>query len=250
MTNNKIYFVANWKMYGDVKSVNNLNKVINLSKKKLYKNSVIVYCPPFTILDNFVNKFKKTRIYVGAQDCYSVNGFGAFTGNISAKQLKKIGVKYVIIGHSEKRNDGDTDKIINKKIKNAQSENLTVILCVGETLKEKKNRQTTKIINNQIIKCLGNKINLKKIIIAYEPVWSIGTGVTPTIEEIYNQILKIKYFVKKNYNFKNIKVLYGGSVNTKNIKDLSEIDKLDGFLIGGASQKVNKFIDIVKKTIN
>ena len=87
MTNNKIYFVANWKMYGDVKSVNNLNKVINLSKKKLYKNSVIVYCPPFTILDNFVNKFKKTRIYVGAQDCYSVNGFGAFTGNISAKQL-------------------------------------------------------------------------------------------------------------------------------------------------------------------
>ena len=97
---------------------------------------------------------------------------------------------------------------------------------------------------------MGNKINLKKIIIAYEPVWSIGTGVTPTIEEIYNQILKIKYFVKKNYNFKNIKVLYGGSVNTKNIKDLSEIDKLDGFLIGGASQKVNKFIDIVKKTIN
>ena len=250
MTNNKIYFIANWKMFGDLKSVNNLNKIVNLSKLKTFKNSEIVYCPPFTLLSDFVKKLSNSKIYVGAQDCYSINGDGPHTGNISANQLKKIGARFVILGHSEKRLDGDTNKIINKKIKSALSENLNVILCVGETLKEKRRNLTTRVVNNQLKQCLNKNINFNKIIIAYEPVWSIGTGVIPNLNDIHKQIIKIKDFIKKKYKFKNIKVLYGGSVNLKNVIDLKKIGNLDGFLIGGASQNINKFIDIVKKTIN
>tara|TARA_B100000941_G_scaffold280922_1_gene247840 strand:- start:914 stop:1663 length:750 start_codon:yes stop_codon:yes gene_type:complete len=248
MTNN-IYLIANWKMYGSIKSVNSINKVIQLSKKPLLKNINIVYCPPFTLSHIFAKKLKNSKINVGAQDCYIHHDTGPFTGNISAKQLKNIGLKYVILGHSEKRNDGDTNKIINKKIFAAIKNKLKVILCIGEKYQENIKKLTIKILKKQINDCLKNIPKKNIIFIAYEPVWSIGTGLIPKNEDLEKIIKKIRTIVLKEKKFINSKFLYGGSVNEKNIKNLTKIRGLDGFLIGGASQNSNKFIDIVKKTI-
>ena len=117
MTNNNIYFIANWKMYGNTSSINSINSVIKLSKKKKFKKATIVYCPPYTLLKTFYNKVKFSKILVGAQNCHSHSEFGPFTGSINAKLITSTGAKYVIIGHSENRNQGDTDLHINQKIK-------------------------------------------------------------------------------------------------------------------------------------
>ena len=141
MTNNNIYFVANWKMFGDIKSLKSLNKVIKLSNLKKFKNNKILYCPPYTLLDKFVEKTKKTRINICAQDCHFDLSSDAYTGSISSKQIKNIGAKYVILGHSEKRNEGDKNEVINKKIKSAIKSKLKVILCIGESLIQKRKKK-------------------------------------------------------------------------------------------------------------
>ena len=250
MTNNNMYFIANWKMYGDLKSINSIINVIKLSKKLKYKKTKIIYCPPYTLLDQFVQKTRKTKIYIGAQNCHANKDYGAFTGSINPKMIKSIGSKFVIVGHSENRNSGDTNKIINMKIKSCLNENLKIIFCIGETLKQRKNKRTNQVLNDQIKKGLKDIKKINNIIFAYEPVWSIGTGIIPKLDDLENQIKKIKLFVKKTYKIKKSIVLYGGSVNSKNILSLREITSLNGFLIGGASQNSKKFIDIIKKTIN
>ena len=164
--------------------------------------------------------------------------------------IKSIGSKFVIVGHSENRNSGDTNKIINMKIKSCLNENLKIIFCIGETLKQRKNKRTNQVLNDQIKKGLKDIKKINNIIFAYEPVWSIGTGIIPKLDDLENQIKKIKFFVKKTYKLKKSIVLYGGSVNSKNILSLRKITSLNGFLIGGASQNSKKFIDIIKKTIN
>ena len=250
MTNNNMYFVANWKMFGNLSSLNSLNKVFNLSKNKLFRKYKIVYCPPYTLIDAFIKKTRKTKIMVGAQDCHYVNSVGPFTGSISANQIKNLGTKYVILGHSEKRSSGDSNQIINKKITSALAENLIVILCVGETLGQKKRGLTQKVIFKQLSECLKNVKNLKNIIIAYEPIWSIGSGKVLNYFELNDIISKIKNILEKKYKNKSMKVLYGGSVNSENILYLKKIKGINGFLIGGASQNQNKFVDILKKSIN
>ena len=160
--------------------------------------------------------------------------------------LKSIGANYVILGHSENRNKGETDKLINLKIKSAIRAKLKVIFCVGETLAEKKRGRTKSILSKQIRLGLDKIQKKSNIFIAYEPVWSIGTGNIPTPQEL-EQTVK---FIKNKFKGKMPKILYGGSVNTQNINDLKKINTLDGFLIGGASQSPKKFIDIVKKTYN
>ena len=160
--------------------------------------------------------------------------------------LKNIGANYVIIGHSENREKGETDKLINQKIKSAIRAKLKVILCIGETLSEKKRGKTKSVLSKQIKLCL-DKVNKKtNLFIAYEPVWSIGTGKIPKITELKDSIK----FIKSKFNKKIPKILYGGSVSPKNINNLKIIKDLDGFLIGGASQNSKNFIDIVKKTYN
>ena len=161
--------------------------------------------------------------------------------------IKSAGGKYVILGHSENRTDGDTDNIINNKIKSAIRNNLVVIFCIGENLKQRKQKLTNKILSLQIDKGLKLVINLKKIIIAYEPVWSIGTGTIPTDKELTESISFIKNKLNKKFKKKHsMKIIYGGSVNTKNIKQLITVKDIEGFLIGGASQSGKKFIDIIK----
>ena len=189
-------------------------------------------------------KLRSSNIEVGAQNCHEQDVYGAFTGSVNSLMLKSVGAKYIIIGHSENRQAGETDKLINLKIKSALKSGLRVIFCIGETLKAKRKKITKSILNKQIKAGLKNIKNNKKIIIAYEPVWSIGTGIIPKSEDLFKTIS----FIKKEK--KNYKVLYGGSVNPKNINQLKSINNIDGYLIGGASQDPEKFIDIIKKTYN
>ena len=247
---NKILFIANWKMFGDLNSVKSIQSVINLSKKKNYKNAKIIYCPPYTLLNNFVIKTRKTNLDVGAQNCHKEINTGPFTGSISSTMIKKLGAKYVIIGHSENRSNGDTNNLINKKIRSAILNNLNVIFCIGENLFEKKNKKTNKILKKQIDMGLKKIKKIDKIIFAYEPVWSIGTGKVLTNKELTKQVIIIKKIIKNKFKNQKSKIIYGGSVNNQNINNLKQIKEINGFLIGGASQNSKKFIDIIKKTIN
>ena len=246
---NKILFIANWKMFGDLNSVKSIESVINLSKKKNYKNAKIIYCPPYTLLNNFVIKTRKTNLDVGAQNCHYEINTGPYTGSISSTMIKKLGAKYVIIGHSENRSDGETNTQINKKIHSAILNNLNVIFCIGENLFEKKNKKTDKILKQQIDLGLKKIKKIDKIIFAYEPVWSIGTGKVLTNKELTKQVINIKKIIKNKFKNQKTKIIYGGSVNNQNINNLKQIKEINGFLIGGASQNSKKFIDIIKKTI-
>jgi len=248
MTNN-IYFIANWKMYGSTSSLYSLNKLINLSKFKKYNNAKIIYLPPFTLIQNFINKFKRTKISVGGQNCHHVEDYGSFTGSISPKMLKDLGCKYVILGHSENRAAGEKDNNINKKIRSALNKNLKIVFCIGETLKQKRKNVTLSVLKGQINKGLKGVKNYKNILIAYEPVWSIGTGIIPKDKELEFNVGKIKKLISQKTKIK-LPILYGGSVNNKNINNLKNIRGISGFLVGSASQSSKKFVDIIKKTIN
>ncbi len=248
MTNN-IYFIANWKMYGSISSLNSLNKLIKLTNLKKFNKAKIIYFPPFTLIQNFIKKFRNTNISLGGQNCHHVENYGPFTGFISSKMLKDLGCKYVILGHSENRIAGETDEIINKKIHSALNKNLKIIFCIGETLKEKRKKITYSVLNRQINKGLKKIKNYKNILIAYEPVWSIGTGIIPKDRELEKNISKIQKIISRKTRIK-LPILYGGSVNNKNISRLKNISTINGFLVGSASQSSKKFIDIIKKTIN
>ena len=240
-----MYFIANWKMYGGLNSLNSLDKVVKFFKTFKKKNLIkIVYCPPSTLIGPMSKKLNKTNIATGAQNCHEQDSYGAFTGSVNSKMLKNIGAKYIIIGHSENRQAGDDDRLINLKIKSALKSGLKVIFCIGESFKEKRKKITKKILNKQLKLGLQTIKSKNKIIIAYEPVWSIGTGLIPKTNDLLKTINFIKKKLRKN------KVLYGGSVNPKNINYLKSINNIDGYLIGGASQDPKKFIDIIKKRYN
>ena len=246
MTNKFMYFIANWKMFGDIKSLKSLNKVIKFSKSNKINKGRLIYCPPYTLISSFLKKFKNCQIDIGGQNCHESESYGAHTGFINSHMLKNVGANYVIIGHSENREKSENNKLINLKIKSALKAKLKVIFCIGETLSEKRKKQTQLILSKQI-KVGLDKIKVKSnIFIAYEPIWSIGTGNVPKSKDL----LKTIEFIKSKFKGKIPKVLYGGSVNPQNIKNLKEINNIDGFLIGGASQNAKKFIDIVKKTYN
>ena len=240
-----MYFIANWKMFGSLNSINSLNKVDHFLKRfKKNRFVKIIVCPPSTLINPMHKKFKKTLIRIGAQNCHENEKYGAFTGSINSRMLKNAGAKFVIIGHSENRRSGETNKLINLKIKSALKSGLKIIFCIGETIHEKRKKITKKVLIKQIELGLSGIKTKKDIIIAYEPVWSIGTGVIPRERDLEASIEFIKKRFKKN------KVLYGGSVNPKNILKLKSINNIDGFLIGAASQDPKKFIDIIKKTYN
>ena len=246
MTNKYMYFIANWKMFGNLNSLNSLNKVIKFSKSKEIKKGRLIYCPPYTLIRSFFRKFEKCLIDLGGQNCHENDDYGSHTGYVNCKMLKNIGANYVIIGHSENREKGESNNLINLKIKSAIKAKLKVILCIGETFAEKKGGKTKSVLSKQINTALHKVKKKSNIFIAYEPVWSIGTGKIPKIRDLVD----IVTFIKKRFDGKIPKILYGGSVNPKNINELKKIKDLDGFLVGGASLNPNKFIDIVKKTYN
>ena len=244
MTNKFMYFVANWKMYGNLSSLNALDKVIKFSKSKEIRKGRLIYCPPYTLISSFSKKFKNCQIGIGGQNCHESEIYGAYTGFVNSHMLKNVGAQFVIIGHSENREKGETNKLINLKIKSALKAKLKVIFCIGETLSENKKKRTNFILSKQISIGLKNIKSKSNIFIAYEPVWAIGSGVIPKSNELFQTV----DFIKSKFKNKLPKVLYGGSVNPQNVANLKNINNIDGFLIGGASQNAKKFIDIVKKT--
>ncbi len=248
----KKYFIANWKMNGLKKDLNQVENVEKfLLKNKTLGNLKCVFCIPYTLLGFASCKLILKKVILGAQNISKKQtDIGAFTGCISPYMIKNFDGKFTIIGHSEIRSEGETDKDINLKIALAAKRGLKVILCVGDTLKDFKNKNSLKIVKKQLNLCLkNNKKYLKNILIAYEPIWSIGTGVIAQNIYLEDFLFKLKKYLKLKFK-KNIPLLYGGSVSSKNIHDLKKLDLCDGFLIGGASLKSKNFIDIIKNYYN
>jgi triosephosphate isomerase len=185
MTNKYMYFVANWKMYGNLSSLNTLDKVIRFSKSKEIKGGRLIYCPPNTLISSFAKKFNNCQIGIGGQNCHESKDYGAHTGHVNSRMLKNIGAHFVIIGHSENRKQGESDKLINLKIKSALEAKLKVIFCIGETLSEKRKKKTRSILSKQIKIGLKNIKNKSNIFIAYEPVWAIGSGIIPKSYDLF-----------------------------------------------------------------
>ena len=215
------------------------------------KNEVIL-CVPYTDLFYALLTAQNTNIKIGAQNMHWKEK-GAYTGEISGQMLKSIGVEYVIIGHSERRQYfAETDETVNLKVKSALENNLKPIICVGETLEQREHGETEKIIESQIKLALKDltKEQIRAIIIAYEPVWAIGTGKTATPEEANNVIKYIRKQIKELYNeeiAENIIIQYGGSVKASNAEELFNMSDIDGALVGGASLNFKEFSEIVNK---
>ena len=235
--------MENKLIVGNIKMNMKFGELANyLNQFKHIKNKNVVICPSYIYIPYFLNY----DFSVGSQNvCSDIDG--NYTGEVSAKQLKSIGVDYTIIGHSERRiklNESDAD--INKKVKSSLNSKLKVILCIGETEEELKLLKKDIIIKRQIRNALFDIKDLSNIIIAYEPVWSIGTNKIPNLEELEKTITYIKELIYDIYKT-NIKVIYGGSINEKNILNLNTIKNIDGFLIGSASINPNQFIEIINK---
>jgi len=249
MANASKYFIGNWKMFGipsSFKILDKINRYFQKDKKNNKKYKIIIALP-FTLLQDFSKRFKNKKVIVSAQNCYHKDNFGAHTGNISPFMIKKTGVNYIIIGHSENRASGETNKIIKTKVSLALKNNFNIIFCIGENKKEKRDKQTLTVLRKQITNIFKKQYNFKKIIIAYEPIWSIGSGKVPSSLELKKITIALKKFVKQRYKINyQPKFLYGGSVDKKIIHVFKNIDELDGFLIGGASKSSKNFIDIIK----
>ena len=246
MTNKYRYFIGNWKMFGQLSSIKILKRVNSYLNKVKNNNSKVIFCPPYTLLNSFAKQLNKSLISIGAQNCHHESNFGPHTGSISSKMIKNSGAKYVIIGHHENRIRGDTDLLINKKIKASLNNKLKIIFCIGENRKQKNKRITNKILNKQITIGLKGVNKKSEIFVAYEPVWAIGTGLVPNTLNLKKNLKFIQKKLKKILN--NYKILYGGSVNHKTVKVISSVGNVNGFLIGGASQSSKKFIDIIKNS--
>jgi triosephosphate isomerase len=243
------YFIGNWKMFGipsSIKIIDKINWYFNKDKKNNKKYKVVV-APPYTLLHDFQNKYKNKKVMISAQNCFYKDVSGPHTGSISPFMIRKMGIKFIILGHSENRLAGETNQIIKEKVFLALKNNFTVIYCIGENKEEKNKKKTFSILKKQLKNVLKSNYNYQKIIIAYEPVWSIGTGKVPSLNELKRNIDFIKKVVKKYLKSKiKVKILYGGSVDKKSIRNFKRLSELDGFLIGGASKSSKNFIDIIK----
>jgi len=234
-------------MFGIPKSINILNKINSFNSRDKNRNKYrVIITPPYTLLETYSKYFRFKKISIGSQNCYYKDHFSSDTAAISPYMIKSVGAKYTLIGHSDNRKEGDTNEILKKKVQFALENNLKVIFCIGENKIEKKNKKTFNVLKRQIINVLNYKININNIIVAYEPIWSIGTGQIPTKTELEKTIIHVKKILKNTLKNKNPLVLYGGSVDGNSVKVFREIKEIDGFLIGGASKSSKKFIDIIK----
>ena len=236
---------GNWKMNmlpnEAIDFVNNLAPLVKSSE-----NEVII-CVPFTDLFYTLLTVQETNIHVGAQNMHWEEK-GAYTGEVSAEMLKSINVEYVIIGHSERRQYfNETDETVNLKVKSALKYGLKPIICVGETLEQKEEGKTLEVITSQISKALQDLTldDISNIIIAYEPIWAIGTGKTASSDDANESIKAIRNQIEKDFGTNDVTILYGGSVNAENAKELFTMSDIDGGLVGGASLNAEKFSKIV-----
>jgi triosephosphate isomerase len=232
-------------------AVNLVQKLVDLVED--VQDVDIVVCPPFTALKSVatVLQFDKPNIELGAQNMYWEDE-GAYTGEVSPIMLKELNVKYVIIGHSERRGYfGENDEVVNKKVEAAIAHKLTPIMCVGESLEERENEKTQEVVRKQIFDGLkgSNAEDVEKIVIAYEPIWAIGTGRSATAQDANDVIRHIRALIGSQFGqevAKEVRIQYGGSVKPKNINEFMGEPDIDGALVGGASLEAESFARIVK----
>jgi len=245
----KKVIAGNWKMNMNLHQSQKLVSEIINGLGKDSKAEVIV-CPPFTSLSEVNSLVKGTRVKLGAQNMFYEEN-GAYTAEISADMLKSVGCEYVILGHSERRVIfNESNELINKKVKAALSKGLKPIFCIGELLEQRENGQTMNVISMQVEKGLEGITaeQMKNIIIAYEPVWAIGTGKTATPEQAQEVHFFIRELVAKKYSTsvaENIIIQYGGSVKPDNSSELLSQEDIDGALVGGACLKADSFLSII-----
>jgi triosephosphate isomerase (TIM) len=250
----KNIIIANWKC--NPASLKEAKKLFNKVKKETekIKSAQVVVCPPFAWLAVVSPKRNKGGLILGAQNVCFENT-GAFTGEVSVLMLKDLGAEYVIIGHSERRKYfNETDVDINKKIKKSLDAKLKVIFCIGETKEEWEAHQKPEVLERQIAEGLKDitRDEIKNVIIAYEPVWAIGTGNNCSVDETMSSIIFIRKIVSELYNREiadNIKVIYGGSVKSENSEHYIKDSGANGLLVGGASLNPEEFIKIVRTAI-
>lgn len=243
----KPLIIANWKC--NPTTLNEAKELLNsvVKKAKDFNNVEIVICPPFVFLSSLIND----STAFGAQNCYSEDK-GAFTGEVSALMLEDLGCKYVILGHSERRNIfKETNQEINLKLKKILDSSLIPILCIGENREDREEGKTFEILGEQLEACLNgaSKEKAKKIVLAYEPVWAIGTGKFAEPSKIEEVRVFIKEFLSKKFDedvSNEIKIIYGGSVDSKNVHSYLTESNMSGVLVGGASLKANEFLEIIK----
>lgn len=247
----KMLIAGNWKMNlnsSDAKSlINEISKAIKFMGD--LKLEVLV-CPPYTSIPAVISESNKSEISVGAQNCHFENS-GAFTGEVSVDMIKDLGCSFVITGHSERRTIFcENDQTINKKASAVLSNGLSPIICIGETLEERNSGRTFEVLDRQLeigLKDL-NQLCAEKIVIAYEPVWAIGTGVSATIEQVDEAHNWIRNYLTElmGGTGKVTAILYGGSLNPNNAMDILSLDNVNGGLIGGASLKCDSFVSIIE----
>ena len=240
------FCVANWKM--NFNSSDTKSFLENWGKKDLKNKEVkTIFCPSFTELNTTAELLHNSDSELGAQNVYYESN-GAYTGEISCRMLKDLGCNWVIIGHSERRAIfGETDEMVCHKLDKLTSENMYPIVCIGETKDERENGKTEEVLSRQLLVAFENQKgkNIEHTVIAYEPVWAIGTGITATIDMISEAHQCIRNIFNTNgFNGNEISILYGGSVTNENAAELSNITDVDGFLVGGASLDVEKFYAI------
>ncbi len=279
--------VANWKMNGDFAKIEEWTKTfLDKASKKLgvFENVVPVLCPPAimideasaSILDYALTKATKDLpeekditeddmenseigdviekygvLNVGAQDCHSEKS-GAYTGDVSAKMLCEVGCDYVIVGHSERRKGHyEANETVSNKVETVVENDMTPILCVGESKEVRDSSKHLNFVKKQLISCVPDDLAIEHLVIAYEPIWAIGTGAVPTVDEIKEVVTSIKGICDENFsgNIKNYTILYGGSVGVKNADEILGVDGLDGLLVGKVSLEANDFFEICQKAV-
>ncbi len=238
---------GNWKMNGTAAMLKEPRLLAGMLEDVKLKCEVMV-CPPATLIRKVKSILKGTKIKLGGQDCHAAES-GAHTGDISAEMLKDAGCTAVIVGHSERRtNHSETDAMVAAKAKAAQKAGLTAIICIGETLEERKAGKTLEVVSRQLKGSLPEGATAATTVIAYEPVWAIGTGLTPTIAEVAEVHSHIRAGLAKLMGEEGagVRILYGGSVKPSNTAELMAVPDVNGALVGGASLKAADFIGIVK----
>ncbi|MAS86829.1 MAG: triose-phosphate isomerase [Micavibrio sp.] len=232
---------GNWKMFGD--KVSALSLATGIAKRAHGLKHDILVCPPFVYLSAVSDALHKSNVMLGGQDCAQTEQ-GAFTGDIAASQLKDMGCSYVILGHSERRQyHKESDALVKAKSEKALAQNLKVILCVGETEAQREAGQAEEVVKAQLLNAVTTETTIVNTVIAYEPVWAIGTGKTASLKDIE----QMHVFIKETLaSYGDFRILYGGSVKPENAKDILSLPFVDGALIGGASLKVESFISIAE----
>jgi len=238
---------GNWKMNGLASSIAELEAVI-AGRSEVPDTVGLLLCPPATLVAAFAMRANNTGVSIGGQDCHTAEK-GAHTGDISAEMLADAGADHVIVGHSERRADhGETDEVVNAKVKAAWRAGLVAIACVGETEAERDAGRTLDVVRTQLAGSLPDGATPASLVVAYEPVWAIGTGRTPTVDDVATVHAAIRETLEERFGAdgKAIKILYGGSVKPDNAAALLAVDHVNGALVGGASLKASDFLGIAR----